>query len=55
MMRRVVLERREIEITRVISVRLLQDFYYFGLDFGSEFISRLPLRTAIQLSDITGF
>lgn len=28
-----VLERRVIEITRVISFRLLQDFYYFGLDF----------------------
>lgn len=48
------LERKEIEITRVISVRLLEDFYYFGLDFEAGFISRLPLGTAIQLSEITG-
>lgn len=50
----VVLERKVIEITRVIFVRLLEDFPYFGMNFGSEFISRLPLGTAIQLSNITG-
>lgn len=53
-MTRVVLEGKEIEITSVISVRLLKDFYCFGLDFGSEFITKLPLGTAIQLSNITG-
>lgn len=42
------LERKDIEITRVISLRLLENFHYFGLNFGSEFISRLPLGTTIS-------